>query len=140
MRGDSSDVYGSGGDVDEEQNIVRDETLDRADLDAQEVRRRQTLPMSLQKRRPSGVRISLGSRLTPVHFEDVGNGAPSNLMPQIGQCAADSCVSPGRIFKRHLQNENDDCFHDARTARAAPVAVVPLGLTSSGTSAKACPA
>jgi hypothetical protein len=38
MRGDAGDVYGSGGDVDKEQDIVRDETPDRADLDAQEVR------------------------------------------------------------------------------------------------------
>ena len=58
MRGDAGDVYGAGGDVDKEQDVVRDETLDRADLDAQEVRRRQTLPVSLQKRRPSGVRIA----------------------------------------------------------------------------------
>jgi hypothetical protein len=44
MRGDAGDVHGSRGDVDKEQDIVRNETLDRADLDAQEVRRRQTLP------------------------------------------------------------------------------------------------
>ena len=70
MRGDAGDVYGSGGDVDKEQDIVRDETLDRADLDAQEVRRRQTLTVSLQKRRPSGVRVSLRSGLDRVISED----------------------------------------------------------------------
>jgi hypothetical protein len=58
MRGNAGDVYGSGGDVDKEQDLVGDETLDRADLDAQEVRRRQTLPVSHQKRRLSGVRVS----------------------------------------------------------------------------------
>jgi hypothetical protein len=31
-------------------------------------------------------------------------------MPQIGQSASDSRVSPRRIFKRHLQNEIDDRF------------------------------
>ena len=54
------------GHVDEEQDVVRDETRDRADFDAQEVRRRQTFPVSLQKRRPSGVRVSLGCRFDPM--------------------------------------------------------------------------
>ena len=123
MRGDACDVYGSGGDVDKEQDIVGDETLDRADLDAQEVRRRQTLPVSLQKRRPSGVRVSLRSGLDPVISEDIGDGAASNAMSQIGQCASDSRVSPGGILKRYLQNEIDDGFHDAGPAWAAPIAV-----------------
>src|SRR5258708_37087814 len=101
MRGDAGDVYGSGGDVDKEQDIVGDETLDRADLDAQEVRRRQTLPVSLQKRRPSGVRVSLRSGLDPVISEDIGDGAASNLMTQVSQSAPDSRVSPRGIFKCH---------------------------------------
>jgi len=62
MRGDAGDVYRSGGNVDEEQDVMRDETLYRADFDAQKVRRRQTLPVSLQKRRPSGVCVALESR------------------------------------------------------------------------------
>jgi hypothetical protein len=60
-------------------------------------------------------------------FKDVGDGAASNLMPEISQCASNSRVSPRGIFKRHAKNEIDDRFHDARPARAAPVAVVPLG-------------
>src|SRR5882757_4954036 len=101
MRGDAGDVYGSGSDVDKEQDVVRDETLDRADLDAQEVRRRQTLPVSLQKRRTSGVRVTRGSGLDAVISEDIGDGAASNLISQIGKSASDSRVSPRRIFKRN---------------------------------------
>jgi hypothetical protein len=127
MRGDAGDGYGSGGDFDKEQDIVRNETLDRADLDAQEVRRRQTLPVSLQKCRPSGVRVSLRSGLDPVLFQDIGDGAAFYVMPQIGQRAADSRVSPRGIFKCHLQNEIDNRLHDARPTRAASMAVVPFG-------------
>ena len=58
MRCNAGDVHGSGGDVDKEQVVVRDETFDRADFDAQKIRRPQTLPVSLQKRRPSGMRVS----------------------------------------------------------------------------------
>jgi hypothetical protein len=55
MSSDAGDVYGSGGDVDKEQYVLRDETPYRANFDGQEVRGRQTLPVRLQKRRPSGV-------------------------------------------------------------------------------------
>src|ERR1700674_4529501 len=108
MRGDAGNVDGSGGDVDKEQDVMRDETLDCADLHAHEVGRRQTLPVSLQKRRPSGVCASLGSGLDPVIAEDIGDGAASYLMSQIRQCASDSRVPPRGIFKRHLKNELDD--------------------------------
>ena len=93
MSGNTGDVYGSGGDVDKKQYVLRDETPHRADFDAQEVGGRQTFPVSLQKRRPSGVCASLGSGLDPVISEDIGDGAASNLMSQIGQCASDSRVA-----------------------------------------------
>jgi hypothetical protein len=109
------------------QGTVRDETPDRTDLDAREVRRHQTLPVSFQKRRPSGVRVSLGNRFDAVISEDIGDGAASNLVAQIGQCAPDSRVFPRGIFKRHLQYEIDDRLHDAWPAWAAPAAVVPFG-------------
>jgi hypothetical protein len=35
--------------------------------------------------------------------------------------------TPRGVFKRHAKNEIDDRFHDARSAWAAPMAVVPLG-------------
>jgi hypothetical protein len=34
---------------------------------------------------------------------------------------------PGVIFKRHRKNEIDDGLHNPRSARPAPVAVIPLG-------------
>ena len=50
MRGNARDVYGSRRDIDEEQDVLRDPALDREDLHAQEVRRRQALPVGIQKR------------------------------------------------------------------------------------------
>ena len=66
MSSDAGDVYGSGGNIDKEQDVMRSQTLESADLDAQEVRRRQALPVGLQKRRPSGVPASLRSGFDPV--------------------------------------------------------------------------
>lgn len=53
---DAGDGYESGGDVDKAQDVIRGKALARADLDTQEVGRRQALPVSLQKRRLSGAR------------------------------------------------------------------------------------
>lgn len=83
MSGDACNVNGSRDYVYKEQDVMRDETLDRADFDAQEICRRQTFPVSLQKRRPPGVRASLGSGFYPVLLKDVRDGAASNLMPEI---------------------------------------------------------
>ena len=69
MRRDAGNVYGSRCNIDKEQDVVRNETPDRADFDAQEVRRRRTFPVSFQKRRPSGVRVSLRSGFDSVVFE-----------------------------------------------------------------------
>jgi len=76
MRGNAGNVYRSGGDVDKEQYVLRDETPHRTDFDAQEVGGRQTFPMSLQKRRPSRVCVSLGSGLDPVFPEDISDVVP----------------------------------------------------------------
>ena len=124
---DAGDVDRSGGDVDEEQDVIRDQPLDRVHLDAHEIGRCQAFPVGLEKRRPSSVPVSLGGRLDAVLSEDVGDGASTNLMSQIGQRASNSRVSPRRIFKRHLENQIDDRFHDAWPAWAATVTVVPLG-------------
>src|SRR5580692_5560037 len=119
MRGDAGDVYGSRGDVDKEQDVMRDKASECANFDAQEVRRCQTFPVSLQKGRPSRVPVPLGCRLDASLFEDVGDGAASHLMPQIGQCASNSSVSPRGIVKCHANNEINNRFHDARSAWAA---------------------
>jgi hypothetical protein len=48
--------------------------------------------------------VSLRGGLDAVFSQDVGDGASSSLMSQIGQRAADPRVSPGGIFLRHAQN------------------------------------
>jgi len=73
------------------------------------------------------VSVSLGSRFDSVLFKDVGDGAASNLMPQIGHCASNSRISPRGLFKRHAKHEINDRFQDTRPAWAAPVTIVPLG-------------
>jgi len=49
----AGDVDRSGGDVDKEQDVIRDQSLDRVHLDAQEIGRCNAFPVGLEKRRPS---------------------------------------------------------------------------------------
>jgi hypothetical protein len=126
MRRDASNVDRAGGNVDEEEDVVRHQPPDRVYLNAQEVGRCQAFPVGFEKRRPSSMAVSLRSRLDAVFSEDVGDGASANLMTQISQRAADSRVSPGGIVLRHAQNEIHDCLHDAGPPRPAPSGVVPL--------------
>src|ERR1700686_2200259 len=124
MRGDAGDVYGSRGDVDKEQNVMRDQASECANLDAQEVRRCQTLPVSLQKGRPSRVPVPLGCRLDAVLFEDVGDGAASHLMPQIRQCASNSSVAPRGIVECHAKNETSGgAFERAEAVGTLPPSI-----------------
>src|SRR5258708_25683546 len=105
MRGDDGDVHGPGGDVDKEQDVMRDQTPDRAHFDTQKVRRCQTFPVSLKKRRPSGVSVSLGSWFDSVLFKDIADGGASTLLPRLGHCASNSRISPRWIFKRHPRHK-----------------------------------
>ena len=82
--------------------------------------------MSLEKRRPRGVLVSLRGGLNTGFSENISDGAASDLMSQIGESALDSRVPPRSMLKRHAQDESDDGLHDARPTGAAPVAVVPL--------------
>jgi hypothetical protein len=84
MGSNARDLYGAAGDVDKEQDVVCDKSLDRADLDSEEISCRQAFPMSLEKRRPRGVLVSLRGGLNTVFSENISDGAASDLMSQIG--------------------------------------------------------
>ena len=95
VRCDAGDVHRPRCDVDEEQEVIRDPSLERVYLDAQEIGCRQTFPVGFKKRRPSSVSIPLGGGLDAVFMEDVGDGAASHVMSQIGERAANARVRPG---------------------------------------------
>ena len=59
--------------------------------------------------------------------EYIGDGAPPDLMPEVGECALNSPVSPRWVFERHAQNEIDNRFHDSGPAWTPSMAIVPLG-------------
>jgi hypothetical protein len=126
VRCDAGDVNRSGGDVDEEQDVVRDQSPDRVHLDAQEIGRRQAFPVWALRNVDHRVCRSLRGGPDAVFMDDVGDGASAHFMSQIGERAADPCVSPRGIFERHAQNEIDDRLHEARAARSTPLAVVPF--------------
>ena len=50
MRGNTRDVDGSRRDIDKEQDVMRDQALEREDLNVQEVCRREAFPVRFQKR------------------------------------------------------------------------------------------
>ena len=86
-----------------ETHVISDQPLDRVHLDAQEIGRCEAFPGSFEKRRPSGLPVSLWGGLDAVFSEDVGDGVSSHLMAQIGQRAADSRVSPRGIFMPYAE-------------------------------------
>jgi hypothetical protein len=63
MRRDSSDVYRPGSNIDEEEDVIGDESLECTYFDAQEIGRRQAFPVSFDERRPPGMSVTLGSWL-----------------------------------------------------------------------------
>ena len=126
MGRDARDLYGTAGDVDEKQDVVGDQSSGRADLGGEEIVRCHTVLMSFEKRRPGSAFAALRGRVDAMLSENIGDGAAADLMPQIGQCALDSRISPRSILKRHTQGEIDDRLHDARPTLPAPVAVVPF--------------
>jgi hypothetical protein len=91
-----------------------------------EIGRRQAFPVGFEKRRPSGVPVTLRGGLDAVFMEDVGDRASSNLMSEIRERATDPRISPRAILECHAQNEIDDRLHDARPPRPTPLAVVPF--------------
>ena len=99
MRCDGGDVHRPRCDADEEQEVIRDQSLERVYLDAQEIGCRQIFPVGFKfkKRRPSSVSIPLGGGLDAVFMEDVGYGAASHVMSQIGERAANARVSHERF-------------------------------------------
>ena len=70
MGSDARDFHDTAGDVDEEQDVVRDQSSGRPDFNAEEIRRCQTIPVRFEKGRPRGVLVSLGRRLNAIFFED----------------------------------------------------------------------
>jgi len=49
---DACDLYSAARDIDDKQDVVSDQSSDGADLDGEEVRRGDAVPMSFEKRRP----------------------------------------------------------------------------------------
>jgi hypothetical protein len=59
--------------------------------------------------------------------EDVPDRGVGDLVPEVGESALDSVVSPGRILPGYAQDEFDDLRPDPRTPNdLAPITVVPL--------------
>jgi len=61
----------------------------------------------------------LGSWVDPIPFQDVGDGRPTDSMPEVSQSTPDAGVSPPRIFSGHSNRQLLDNLHDPTSPRGA---------------------
>ena len=120
------DLYGSGLQVDHEQNEVARQTSRRQELHAEEIRRGDRTPVRLQERRPRQLLSALGSGLEPAIQEDSLDRASTDFASQVVQRAADPRVAPAGIFASHRDHEALDLARRFRSADVAGGATVVL--------------
>ena len=102
-----------------EEDIESDEATRCLDLDGEEVRRGDHVPMGLEKLAPGRSFASLWSGIDAVFPEDVGDGRPTNAVADVQQRALNSRVSPARVLSGHSHGEIGDGSHDSRSALAS---------------------
>ena len=97
--GDAGEEHFSGGDVDEEQQVV---AAQQGGVDGGEVTRDGGL--GAQELGPRDSR-SVRCRLHAVAFEDPPHGRRSDAVTKTGEFAVDAAVAPGRVVRRHVDDE-----------------------------------
>ncbi len=96
-----SNVHAARRELDREEYVVRDEPRRPRDLHGEEVGSGQRLPVRFEKRAPRRVLLTFERRLYPVLSEDVGDGAPRDLMAEVSQRSANP-----RSYLSRLMIEN----------------------------------
>ena len=82
--------------------------------------------MSGQERLPGRVRAALRCGLDAVVFEDRFNRVARDVVAETLQPAADPCVTPGRILRRHAYHERRDVRLGARATGASRLRAIVL--------------
>lgn len=109
-----------------EQDVVADESLEREDLNREEVHRDYGVTVRLDESRPGMAPFACGSRIESLFLKSPFDCIATDLVADIRERAFDSGVAPSWIFARHLQDHFNDLRVTARTAGAAFGAAVVL--------------
>lgn len=83
-RSDPADLHSSGRQLDEKQHNESLQSFDRPDLDREEVRCHDQVPVLRQEFFPRRLAASLWRRFHPVAFENVSGRVPGKFVSQIG--------------------------------------------------------
>lgn len=126
VRCDAGDVHRPRCDVDEEQEVIRDQSLERVYLDAQEIGCRQTFPVGFKKRRPSRVSISLGGGSMPCSWRMLAMVPRPTSCPRLAS-APRMRVYPHERFSSAMRRMRSTIVFIVRgRAWSAPSAVIPF--------------
>ena len=81
MRCNARDLHCAAGQIENKQNIVRDQATQGENFDREEVSGRDNLPMRLEERRPRRAFSSLGRGIDAVFAEYIRDRPTTNMMP-----------------------------------------------------------
>src|SRR6266480_1559246 len=94
LANDARDLNPARLDVDDEQDVVANETNDRQDLDVEEVHRGDGAQMGVDERLPGQALAALGCGRKAVVLENAFDGVSTNDVAEITECVAQSRVAP----------------------------------------------
>jgi hypothetical protein len=116
---DASDVNAARLDVDDEQDMVADETCQSEDLDGEEIHGSDRTQMSLDEGLPRHPLGPLRRRLQAVLVEDALDGVPINGVAEIAERVTQPRVAPTGVLGGELEHELLDRLCRARPTRSA---------------------
>ena len=122
MRGKPGNLHLPCGEFHDDKGVVRHQTVPGRDLDGEEVRRGQDLPMEGEELRPPHAHLlPLRSGFHMVPTQDIAHGTLIDMMPQIRQGTLDPSIAPGAVLLGHAHDELFDLLSDPRAAKRAAV-------------------
>ena len=110
--------------LDHEEDQIAFQSLQREDLDREQIGRGQPVPMRLEERFPRCALASLWRRGHAAAEENPLHCVPANLVAQVGQRAPDAGVAPPGILDGHPHDQFANRLRRQRTTATATGAAV----------------
>jgi len=123
---DAREMDPPGRELDDEEDVVADQAEEGEDLDGEEVRRGDGVPVAAQEGAPRDSPSSLRCGEDAIGGEDTFDGRAADRATEVREGADDAGVSPARVVPRDAQDQGADLPVDGRSAGSAPVAAVVL--------------
>jgi hypothetical protein len=123
MRGEARKMHPPRGQFQHQQHIVGHQAVPRRHLHGEEVRRREDLPVQLEKLSPAHAGLASSGRwVEVVATQDVPHRDRVNVMPQVRQGTLNASIAPSKILLGHADHELFDLLRHTRAAKVAAVA------------------